>query len=305
MKIIDFHFHLGDILHEGGGELIWADKPFRYGFDPDLFFRSMNYHFQSFGDKVYKIPLLMHATARAERKRNQASTLANYLARMESNHVSCSVCQPIAPFVTFADLARVHAHTPSILPFGSIDFEAGAIEAQAAAQLSGGAYGFKVHPVIQRVHPQGAELKRLAQALPEGTIVMFHSGICCYYPASEREKERPEYGAVSPIINFAAQNPHLRVVAAHGGLQEHKLLAEGLKRVKNLYVDTSFTQCKRLRLFIESTDPERILFASDWPYGFIETSLACLKEAFGRDEGLMRRILYENAAEILKMDAVG
>jgi len=305
MPILDFHCHLGNILTPGGAALIGERRPFRYGFDPDAAFRSVRYRGQSFGDWLYKNPWLYGALTRAERRRNGCATHDNLRAAMDRWGIARYCVMPIAPHVTFADLAKAAAGDPRLLPFGSVDFAAGSVAGQVKGQLAAGAWGFKLHPIIQKVRLTGTEVAGFLRACPDRTIVLSHTGVSSYYPPELADRQRPEYGSVADFLAMAAAFPHLVFVAAHGGLEQHAELLDGLVRLPNVYVDASFSSAARLRALLRAAGDGRLLFASDWPYGFPKTSLACLREAFGRDRALAERVLYGNAERLLESSNPG
>jgi predicted TIM-barrel fold metal-dependent hydrolase len=68
---------------------------------------------------------------------------------------------------------------------------------------------------------------------------------------------------------------------------------------KNVWVETSMQSVAMVRRLIATFGPERVLFGSDWPFGNRAPALAIVKAACRGDRGLERRILFENAAELL------
>lgn len=300
MRILDFHIHLGDILHQGGEALIYQKVPHPRGFDPDAPFRLANFHGQAFGDWLYKFKPLADALAAGERRRNAASTLEHYLTYRKKRGLSYACAMPIAPNVPFEALLALSQEHPHILPFGSIDFAQGDIAGQVQRQLEQGAWGFKLHPILQRVDPLGVEAQTFFAACPPNTVVLTHTGVAQYYTPEEQHLERPEYGQMSTLLEMARRNRHIKLVLAHAGWQDCPMLLEALVDLEQVYVDTSFARASRLRNLARVLGPQRLLFASDWPYGFIKTSQGCLKEAFGHDQGIMERILWKNGMELLR-----
>ena len=299
MQILDFHTHIGDILRINGDALIEGHKPFRYGFDPDAPFRRFRYHGQALAEAIYRLEPMARSLARAERRRNECATLENHARQQDEAGVSLSCVMPIAPHVSFSAVAEAARRQPKLLAFGSVDFTQGAIRRQVEEQLAQGAWGFKLHPILQKVAPDGQAVHEFLKACPDGCVILMHTGISCYYAREERDCERPEYGAVEPLVHLAAAHRRLRFVAAHGGLDEYQILAQGLRELDNLYADTSFLPAARLRLFRSAAGSQRLLFASDWPYGFTRTALACLEEAFGQERRVMENILFDNGAALL------
>ena len=43
------------------------------------------------------------------------------------------------------------------------------------------------------------------------------------------------------------------------------------------------------------------MFASDWPYGLRKPAILAVKEACNGDAELLKAVLYDNAAELLKL----
>ncbi len=75
-----------------------------------------------------------------------------------------------------------------------------------------------------------------------------------------------------------------------------------LAPLPNVFVDTSFQSPERVRQLVAAFGAERVLFASDWPFGNRPPALAIVRAACRGDRGLERRILFENAAELLGID---
>jgi hypothetical protein len=132
--------------------------------------------------------------------------------------------------------------------------------------------------------------------------VLFHSGTCRYYlKPEERVNERPEYGEIHYARDLVAAFPNVKFIAGHAGLDEFDDLIAMLGGFKNVWVDVSFQSPRRIRKFIEVFGPERVLYASDWPWGNMRPAIRCVRRACRRDRGLERRIFYDNAVELLKL----
>ena len=72
-----------------------------------------------------------------------------------------------------------------------------------------------------------------------------------------------------------------------------------LSGFKNVMVDTSVQSPAHVRELIHAFGPERVMYASDWPYGNRIPAIKIIKKACKGDSGLEKRIFYENAAELL------
>ena len=89
-------------------------------------------------------------TTKAQRARNFTATLENFRTSLEEAQVDYAVCLPIAPYLTFDDLAEAKEQEERILPFTSIDLTRSYdVEAQLNQDVARGALGLKLHPIIQ------------------------------------------------------------------------------------------------------------------------------------------------------------
>jgi predicted TIM-barrel fold metal-dependent hydrolase len=307
--ILDVHGHLGDILYPNGGDLIG-----RLGvekedvFDPASLAESRLHRDPlRLGKLVYR--LLSYQITRGERARNATATLENFGRSLDEAQVSHAVCLPIPPHVGFADLADARGKDPRIVPFTGVDYtraQDGAFRdpsAALAADVAAGARGLKLHPIIQKIPLTSPETRAALEAFaPHGLPVLFHCGISSYYLGAEREKEAPRYGAIHYAAELVRDFPGVRFIAGHSGLLQVDQVMKLLAPFPNVCVDTSFQSPERVRQLVGSFGAERVLFASDWPYGNRPPALAIVREACRGDRGLERRILFENAAELLGID---
>ncbi len=297
--IIDIHCHLGDILYPSGGSRILSHLPMARPFDPDALRRQSLYSFTGLDRTVYELPRVKWWMTRAERMRNFTGTLQNLSASLDRHGIDYAAAMPLAPNVAFADLLPAAQADPRVLPFGSFDFTQPDLPGQARSQLVQGARGFKLHPILQRVDPAEPAVAEALAALPEGTLVMVHTGVANYYPPAEQHLQTPEFGRIEGIAQMALAFPRLRFIAAHGGLREFAGVLSQLAPLSNAYVDTSFVSPAGIRALIAAFGPERVLFASDWPWGFHGTGLAAVRKACAGRE--LSMVLGENAQRLLNI----
>ena len=86
------------------------------------------------------------------------------------------------------------------------------------------------------------------------------------------------------------------------GLEDVDDTIELLAGLKNVSVDISFQSPGKIRELIKAFGAERVLYASDWPYGNRIPAVKAVKAACRGDWDLERLIFYENAATLLGMD---
>ncbi|MCP4006434.1 MAG: amidohydrolase [bacterium] len=308
--IIDAHGHLGDILHPNGGALI--DKlgvTMEPVFDPTAQSEARLHN--------YPLPLARlsyrlfpDSVTRAERARNATATLENFAASMDQAGISFGVCLPVPPYLVFEDLAAAVRRDPRIIAFTGVDYGdrdggPGSFNdptAKLAADVAAGARGLKIHPIIQKISLASAETRAAVESFaPHRLPVLFHCGISSYYLGADKAREEPRYGGIDYAEALVRDFPSVDFIAGHAGLFEVKKAMKQLSRFSNVWVDTSFQSVKRVRELIDAFGPERVLFASDWPYGNRPPAVQIVRNACSGDRGLERRILFENAAELMEI----
>jgi len=99
------------------------------------------------------------------------------------------------------------------------------------------------------------------------------------------EKEVAKY----PTINF---------IFAHGGKDLYESCTKILKKYPNVYADTSTLSLNRTRYMLKHAGPEKILFASDYPYSHPGIELKKF-DVLTKDKKALDLIHYKNAKKIL------
>lgn len=303
MKIIDIHGHLGDILNPNGADLICkTGVVMQKIWDPQTQNEwQLNRSF-GLGALIYR--LIHHWATRAQRARNFTATLENFRRSLDEAGVDLAVCLPIAPYVTFEDLASARDHEPRILPFTSVDFtRSHDIGAKIAEDAALGAIGLKLHPIIQAVSLQNPRTIQALQACERlNKPVLIHTGVSGYYLGREKIRNIPEYGKIEYVDTIIREFPGISFIAGHAGLFQVRELCRRLKGLPNVWVDTSFQSPEIIRKLVRTFGPDKILYASDWPFGNRPPHIQTVKVACKGDHSLEERIFHRNAAELLDLD---
>jgi len=306
MMIIDVHTHLGDILHPNGGLLI-DQKGVRKKIFYDVISHSELMLHSGFPRRTeewfyYKLYSLV---TRASRARNATATLENMRRSMDETGVTMSVCLPIPPYLTFDDLKKAHEQEPRVIPFTGVDYtkDDDMITSDLSNDVKQGAKGLKLHPIIQRVSLNDRRTFSAVEAFSAHHLpIVFHCGVASYY--LEPEKQNRENAALGESIyarDLVAAFPDVTFIAGHAGLFKYRDVIELLSRFKNVMVDTSVQSPGHVRELITAFGPERVMYASDWPYGNRIPAIKIVKKACKGDKGLEKRILFENAAGLLHL----
>ena len=302
--IIDVHGHLGDILYPNGGDLIYktgAVKPKMY--DPQdnneqLLMRSFG-----LGKLVYH--LLMTPATKAQRARNATATLENLRTTLDAAGINYTVCLPIAPNVTFDDLRNAADMESRIIPFTSVDFtKEHDVEKKLEDDVSRGAAGLKLHPIIQNMPLTDRRTMEAVQHFSKHQKpVLVHSGKSQYYLKEESHLNTPENGDIAHVEHIVRSFPDVKFIVGHAGLFWQDEVRSKLHDCKNVWVDTSFQSPRNIRKLIATFGAEKVMFASDWPWGTRLPHIKTVKAACRGDRSLEKMVFYENARLLLEIEA--
>jgi len=299
--IIDVHGHLGNILEPGGGALIGQIGVVKERITDPVSLSERRLHATPVLVGKIGYRLFRRWATRAERARNATATLENLARSLDETGITHAVALPVPPYVTFGDLAKAAVQEPRVVPFAGVDFTRDEDPGPALdAAVAAGARGLKLHPIIQSVPLTSPRTHAAVEAFARhGLPVLFHCGISSYYLGRDRKREQPRYGAIRDAAALVRSFPRVRFIAGHAGLFEVREVMRRLAGLPNVWVDTSFQSVATVRDLIATFGQDRVLFASDWPYGERPPAMEIAKAACRGDRGLERRIFFENAAELL------
>lgn len=298
--IIDIHTHLGNILYPNGKSLIYqtgvSKKPIN---DPqDLSEKLLMRNF-GLGKLIYR--LTRDKISKAQVARGMTATLENLQHSIKKNKISFQVCMPIAPYLTFEDLVEAAVKEPRIIPFTSIDFtRPHDVGKKLKNDVTNGARGLKLHPVIQcQSVCAPPTLEALQSFEPLQKPVLVHAGSSSYYFGLETARNQPQNGSIDEIIQMVRDFPKIPFIIGHSGLFWVHELRRSLADCQNVWVDTSFQSPGNIRKLVNTFGADRVMYASDWPWGNQAPHLKAVKVACRGDLELEDRIYYRNAKDLI------
>lgn len=164
------------------------------------------------------------------------------------------------------------------------------------AAIARGAAGLKVHPCSNQLPPNDRSLYPLYDvARAEGVPVMVHVGSSVFPGAKMR--------FCDPLLidEVAADMPDLQIICAHSGRGFWTGQVFSLTRMRsNVWMELSGIPPKRILEYFPEIDRvgDRVLWGSDWPSSPPPSRLIAEMAGLGLDPGLLRAVMWDNAAEL-------
>jgi hypothetical protein len=226
----------------------------------------------------------------------------------DAGMIAYCCCLPVAPFVSFGDVQKASMTEPRIIPFTSPDFTLSEyeMEKKLQADIRSGAAGVKIHPILQQADvSQIVKAVEIIAAQSPAIPVLLHTGRAVYYNPRESAREGKakytDYASAEKIHEIISAFRSVNFIVGHAGLSEMNTVIKLCGTYKNVYADTSFQPPAAIAALLHAFGGDKILFGSDWPYGFRKASLAAAMKACESDDALLHAVLYGNAAQLLRI----
>lgn len=311
MKIIDIHTHIGDNLfgrpllpyepYEPYTEIPnWTTLYEQSEFDiskmqavitPELlkFYEGM----LALGERGMRI-----LEAVQNQERNNAATVDNLLRAMKNNSVDYSVVMPIEPYRLTEENIKVCKKHKEILTFASVHPKDPEKIEKLRNYMKLGCRGLKIHPVIQGVHPSDPSVLELMEEYQKYNLpILFHTGGSTYY-VTQSENQRA-YANLPNYEEVVSSFPKINFIWAHMGQMERETALDIAEKLKNVYVDTTFQPVEGVRDAITKLGPDRVLYASDYPFSVQEVHIRIINKVAGDDTQLKEKLFYKNAERLI------
>ena len=231
-------------------------------------------------------------------------TLNGLLHSMEQSDVDLSVIMPVVTKPSQFDSINVFAKNineqskGNVLSFGGIHPDCENYKEKLEYIKSLGLPGIKLHPDYQGVFIDDVRFMRIIEYANElGLIILTHAGIDIGLPEPVHcppDKMRKVIDAIHPE----------RMIVAHlGGWKQWEMVYDYLSG-ENVWFDTAFSfdyisQEMFLKIW-EKHDHEKILFATDSPWGSAAKNIAQVKE-LPLTEAEKEAIFSGNAKKLLRL----
>jgi uncharacterized protein len=203
----------------------------------------------------------------------------------------------------------VKAYPKQFVGFASVDPWKGrrAIEEMERAVRELGMIGAKFHPGIQAFYPHETKFYPLYEKICELQIpALFHTGtngLGAGVPGGmgiKMDYTRPIY-----LDHIAADFPELTIIGAHPAWPWHEEMLAIIGHKANVFMDLSGWSPRYIPKQIldeaRTRFQDRIMFGSDYPFIMPERWLKDFDSLEGFSDEVRQKILYENAAKLLKL----
>lgn len=161
-----------------------------------------------------------------------------------------------------------------------------------------GLIGVKLHPDFQDLFIDDEPMVELMETCRDmGLLVLVHGGMDVSFPHCHHCTPKRVAGILPRLEG-------LTLVLAHLGGYRYLDDVEALLVGKDVYLDTSFTLGQfgqeQITRILENHDPDKLLFGTDSPWDDQASAIGAIK-ALPIDSSLKDKILYQNAARLLKL----
>jgi len=162
--------------------------------------------------------------------------------------------------------------------------------------LDMGARGIKLHPAQLLYRANNPRLWDIYEVCQKRRVpVLFHSGASPLAP-----KWQADLPAIKHFEEPLRDFPELIFVFGHSGIEEYQKVIELGKKHDNVYMEVSVHPPHHIREMVNGIGSERVLYGSDWPFYPFELPLAKSLIATEGNPDLREKLLYKNAARLLK-----
>ena len=161
-----------------------------------------------------------------------------------------------------------------------------------------GARALKMHPAVQMMlpdHPRAMELYELCGELD--IPVMWHCG-----PVGITSKRADARCHVKHYWEPIHELPNTKFILGHSGARMYEYGVKLQQMYDNVYCEVASQGRKGLAHIFAQCDTERLMNGSDFPFYHLGTSILKVLDATEGNEPLRRRVLFENAAKLFKLE---
>lgn len=294
MRCVDFHTHLFDVAFGGRAA---HERPL-----PGAALMMRGFAATGFAYLVRRPGRLLRLVEDGVRAhigaRMRRAAPADLARAMDGARVGVAVVLPVHPHVPTARVVAA-CDFRATFPFCSPPVDRPDCLERAAADLSAGCLGIKIHPLVQNLPldaPVYRDLFELAAA--RGVPLLTHFG------GSGRMFDRARCAMpleVRALRDLARARPDGALVVGHAGLWQGDDVLEAVRDLEGVFLETSFQGPAFIARAVRRIGDARLLFGSDFPIGDPRMARGCVERAAIPPRS-RERILRGNALALLRID---
>lgn len=299
-KIIDFHAHMGDIFL--GQNVSFRTCQIRPEDVQDSFAENGRNGF-TFSAEGKTAEMLL-ARMREGQNRLTLASYENIGKSMDAENVTYSVILPVLPYTSFDEYLAASRLDPRLIPFSCPDCSLPLPEmvAKLKKDVANGARGLKLHAVLQNTPLSDPRTLAAVEVFGEaGLPIMVHVGVSHYYLPEQKNPCTSEYGKIEYFVELARRYPDFALIAAHCGNNYPTKLAEMTQGLHNVYTDTTFCSAAKMVEVVNALGEDKVLLGTDYPFSSLHDAIHEVDKAFPTDCPAKEKLLYGNAAALLKL----
>ena len=212
-----------------------------------------------------------HATCDLKLDMPLPNTVSGLKAHMEDSGWDKSVVVGIAERpdqVAGVNDWLISVQDRSIISFGAIHPLLKDKPAEIRRIRSQGLKGIKLHPVLNRFHPDAPSMFPLYEEIGDSMVVAIHCGSMPHL-----RNQRPDFAAPHRIAAVARQFPRLKIIAFHlGGFYMLDEAEKHLVGLPNVLIDTSWPPTVKeiapdtLLNIVNNHGADKVCFGTDYPF---------------------------------------
>ena len=313
-RIIDFHTHIYECIYAGLPSIIRRKTKENSNsfFDLSCYpggvsnFSMNKIGYRTWPETVFSkegMNTLLRLYGKGVLSLIRSATIERLIHDMEKASIAKSVVLPINTIngnETGETNNAINGDDQFIL-FGSVHPFDKNIEQQIDQQLKMGIKGFKINPHVWGIDFDSPEIRNLIGLLNETQKpIISCSGIAIPQTFRHLPKglwKNMKTQDIKKFLYALKQFPDIKLIFAHGGLEQNKDLIKLMEAFPNAYSDISIQPSDNIQNMIQNIGYKRLLFGSDYP--FFNQAFPILSVLKATSSEIERKAIFSDNAELL------
>jgi predicted TIM-barrel fold metal-dependent hydrolase len=191
------------------------------------------------------------------------STRADLLAAMNEAQVNQAVIIAQPPYISNEFVLALASENLNLIPVVRIPKTHKHPKQALKSFVRKGARALKIHPALEGEGVSSSHYQILIRAAGDyGLPVIIHTG----HIQSRLFYRSPQQGRAENFVKWFKEYPKIQFILAHMNMHEPNIALSLCEQFSNLWVDTACQPAEMIGEAVRRIGPERVLFATDWPF---------------------------------------